>query len=328
MNKAVEKFESVAVSLNNEVTAVLSQKTGDFMNAFVMSSAIQKMKELLTDEYLTPIMQLQGSFLGFRTDKDKENIKYSKEIVKDCLITAVLLGVSPVGNQFNIISGNTYITKQGFTYLLKKMEGLSYKITYDIPTVSSDLKTAVCKSNLSWTYNGKAGEEVLEFQIKISQYSATADAIHGKVERKTKAWLYNYLNNTELPEGDVSEPIIIPEAKQPVKASRESITSKKYDPVEIVETTVLNDAGQEQPKTNTQHQSKDERVKELQKISDSDILQYALDNVFPPDVQLVKILSYKPADSTEKSAIINLILTYEYDNKNFDDFVKKYFSGK
>jgi hypothetical protein len=63
-------------------------------------------------------MALQGSNLGFKTDKDKTG-GYSEAEVKTCLIDAVLLGLQPTGNEFNIIASQMYPTGVGFGALIK-----------------------------------------------------------------------------------------------------------------------------------------------------------------------------------------------------------------
>ena len=65
-----ESQELVSQELNSQITAVLSNKVQGFQKAFVMASAIQTLKDKLTPEFMAPIMALQGSKLGFKTDKD------------------------------------------------------------------------------------------------------------------------------------------------------------------------------------------------------------------------------------------------------------------
>src|SRR5215204_5340477 len=111
---------TLAKSLNEKVFSVLSaDQLNGFEKAYLIANAIAELKSLLTPEYMKPIMQMQGNKLGFKTDKDKDG-GYPEAIVKNCLIEAVLMGVQPFGNQFNIIANNTYITKEGYGYLLSK----------------------------------------------------------------------------------------------------------------------------------------------------------------------------------------------------------------
>ena len=110
---------SVALKLNEAVGSVLNQTSlQGFERAYATAKSIEVLKTLLTPEYMAPIMNLQGNRLGFKTDKDKSG-GYPIDHVKNCLIEAVLTGLQPVGNQFNIIAGQMYATKEGLGYLLQ-----------------------------------------------------------------------------------------------------------------------------------------------------------------------------------------------------------------
>lgn len=216
--------------INSQVMSVLSSKTQDFTHALVMANAIQVMKDALTPEIMQPIMSLAGSKLGFRTDKDKPSKgqmpqPYNLEIVKDCLIDAMLIGITPVGNQFNIIAGNMYVTKEGFTYLLKKVNGLKYSIIYPSVTFSNDKQTALVLCTIKY----KVGEEkeitqTLEFTVKAGNY-ATTDSCIGKAERKAKCWLYNHVSGTDLTDGDAQD--IDYEEVNPTKATKQQQANEK-----------------------------------------------------------------------------------------------------
>ena len=195
--------ELVSQELNNQVLAVLSNKVEGFQKAFVMASAIQVLKDRLTPEFMKPIMALQGSNLGFKTDKDK-NQGYPEIEVKACLIDAVLLGLQPTGNEFNIIAGNMYPTRQGFGSLLKKISGLKYSIAYSNPIFTQDKSSATCTTTIKWELNGEQQQQDVEFAIKSNAY-ASADAIIGKAERKARRWLFNTVEGTDVPDGDVSD---------------------------------------------------------------------------------------------------------------------------
>ena len=193
----------VSKELNNQVLAVLNNKVEGFEKAFILSSAIMVLKEKLTPEFMKPIMFLQGSNLGFKTDKDKTG-GYTEQEVKSCLIDAVLLGLQPTGNEFNIIAGNMYPTRQGFGSLLEKIQGLKYSIVYSNPIFSSDKNSATCKCLIKWELNSEKNEQEVEFPIKSNNY-ATADAILGKAERKARRWLFNKVKGTDIPDGDVTD---------------------------------------------------------------------------------------------------------------------------
>lgn len=237
--KETGKLE-IAKRLNENVLSVLtSEQLIGFEKAYLIADAVGKLKTLLTPEYMKPIMQLQGSRLGFKTDKDKEG-GYPESVVRDCLIDAVLSGVQPFGNQFNIIAGNMYITKEGFGYLLNNMKGLSNEISFALPRIGSDKTSAAVVAKISWSFNGgEKKEREIDFPIKMNSYMGT-DAVLGKATRKARAWLFNTINGTEFGDGDVtdSEAIVInsknptgeqfknPEKVDKIKSETESDISK------------------------------------------------------------------------------------------------------
>lgn len=199
-----------AETINSQVLAVLSDKSQNFTNAFAMANAITVIRNVLTPDVMQPIMSLAGSKLGFRTDRDKPSKgqmpnPYPLETVKDCLIDAVLLGLNPTGNQFNIIASNMYVTKEGFTFLLKKVKGLKYSIIYPSVNFSNDKQTALVVCNITYQVGEeKEVKQVLEFTVKAGSY-ATSDSCIGKAERKAKCWLYNHVAGTDLTDGDAED---------------------------------------------------------------------------------------------------------------------------
>ena len=203
MSEKLEKLPEnqllVSKEINDQIVSVLSSKIEGFEKAFVMASAISVLQEKLTPEFMKPIMALQGSNLGFKTDKI-----YTVDEVKSCLIDAVLLGLQPTGNEFNIIAKNMYPTRQGFGSLLKKINGLKYSISYSNPIFTQDKSSANCVATVKWELNGESNIQEQEFAIKSNAY-ATADSILGKAERKARRWLYNTVQGTDIPDGDVTE---------------------------------------------------------------------------------------------------------------------------
>lgn len=191
---------TIAQELNEVVSTVVGQHhIKNFEKAFLIADATSKLKGLLSAEYMKPIMELQGNRLGFMSDK-----VYPEGVVRDCLIEAVLTGLQPVGNQFNIIAGNMYPTKEGLGYLLANFKGLSYQIIPELPRVKES--SAAIVMNVKWSINGgEKNEEKLDIPIKVNKFMGT-DAIIGKATRKARAWLYSTLTGSEISEGDATDP--------------------------------------------------------------------------------------------------------------------------
>lgn len=222
------KTTAVALKLNEAVGSVLNQTNLlGFERAYATAQSIQVLKELLTPEYMAPIMQLQGNRLGFKTDKDKSG-GYSMDAVKNCLIEAVLMGLQPFGNEFNIIAGNTYATKEGVGRLLATWRGLKYSLICGVPKPASDGKSAVVDVTIKWIINQDSKEETIPISIKMDAYTSV-DAMIGKATRKGRAWLLSAISGIEIVEADVTdiEHIDVTPKKNVAEVSK----SKEFDRV-------------------------------------------------------------------------------------------------
>lgn len=197
--------KSVIEKLDSSVLTVIgSRAILGFEKAHVVSTAINDLKLLLTDEYMKPIMALQGNRLGFRTDRDK-NGGYTVDIVRNCLIEAVLMGLQPTGNQFNIIAGNTYPTKEGCGYLLNNFPGLNYEIVCGLPRVNSEKTSSAVDCAISWSINGSDPiEKTVPIPIKMDSYTSL-DSVIGKATRKARAWLLSRIMGMEVTDGEVED---------------------------------------------------------------------------------------------------------------------------
>lgn len=182
--------------------------------------AMQMLRELLTDDIMQPIMQLQGSKLGFKTDKDlvKQNGKYTKgpgypvQVVKDVAIWAWGHGAAMTMNEVNIIAGNGYLTKEYFQRRLNEVIGRGkWEFIHEIPRTQQG--GAVVKTKVRWIEGGNWKEQELTHGIKGDSYSTT-DAYCGKADRKCGAWLLRRATGESLADGEVDGDFIDVEAKE------------------------------------------------------------------------------------------------------------------
>ena len=197
-----EQQESIAGQLDllaESGMACVDLKEG-FRKAMITAVCVERLRGALTPVAMQPIMALQDSALGFRTDKDRQG-GYPQEVVRDALINAVMVGLLPCGNMFNIISGRMYVTKEGFTYLLDRA-GVRYTIDQAVPVSKNG--GAIVETDIRWEYQGEKGEKHLSIPVRVNA-GMGADAILGKADRKAKCWLYNNLRHTTLSDGEVSE---------------------------------------------------------------------------------------------------------------------------
>jgi hypothetical protein len=224
-NKSMKAADfSSLINVENMVKELqLTETESGFEKAINAANAMKSLRAVLSDEVMQPIMELQGTSIGFRTDKDSAN-GYAAPIVRDALIEAVLRGVQPAGNQFNIIAGRCYITKEGFQYLLKTLPGFSdLKPMLGIPI--SKPGGAIVKCSATWKMHGKADHIEAEIPIKVNN-GMGSDAILGKATRKLLSRIYAQATGTDITDGSADEGEFIDvktEVKQEPKAAGDEL---------------------------------------------------------------------------------------------------------
>jgi hypothetical protein len=198
---APEKVEEIERIIAEHGLSSISQ-LGQISMMLAMAQGLQKLDAALTPEIMQPIMALQGSRLGFLTDKDKEG-GYGQAVVKRCVIEAFLRGVRPLQNEMNIIAGQFYGTREAFVRLLKELDGLTeLRLNLGVPKGSNGGAVVTCSA--TWKFKGKADAMDAEIPVKVNS-GMGADAILGKAERKFRCRIYNRLTGSEFPEGDAVE---------------------------------------------------------------------------------------------------------------------------
>jgi hypothetical protein len=206
--------KTLSTQIDEQVAIVLADKSVGIAKAIVMARAMQIIDECLTPEIMEPIMRLQGSKLGFKTDRDlirNENNQYVKgpgyplDVVKNCFTEMSLIGLQPVFNQWNIIGGNSYVTKEGADTLLKNIPYLqNFLIIHDEVIQSQDKRTASVKSTIKWVVDGEEHTQEVSHPVKSDAYT-TFDSLTGKADRKTKIWLFNKIKGTSISDGDAED---------------------------------------------------------------------------------------------------------------------------
>lgn len=255
----IESIEAIA----QECNLLAISDAGRFAKAITLANGIKRLQAALTGEVMSQIMPLQGSSLGFRTDKDKKG-GYPIEAVRDCLIEAVLRGANPVGNEFNIIARRSYMTKEFFTRMVGEFEGLSdLKLRPGVPHIQG--KSGLVPFIATWKLNGKkksierikTEKEDYRIPVRVNEGQGP-DAVVGKATRKMLAQIYaEVTGSTSLaPDGEVDgdEPFdVTPEGstesvKQRVQEANEA-SATVPDPAPEENTSEPEDAGEGQEMT-------------------------------------------------------------------------------
>ncbi len=183
------------------------QVIGNFGAAFQAVNVVSLLRQALTDEVMDAVfMPLMNTKIGFLTDRNgrpnsRGQVKalYSREIVRDCVIDAVAIGLLPTGNQFNIIAERMYPTKEGYTALLRKL-GVKYfiEVSYD-KGQTQGFAEIPCK--ISYQYDGEKNGFSIVATVKKDDYSSP-DQLRGKAERRAKKALYEFITGCDFGDAD------------------------------------------------------------------------------------------------------------------------------
>lgn len=180
---------------------------GNVAAAFNAVGIVTLLREALTDEVMDKVfMPLMNTKIGFMTDRTGKPNKrgvtqplYTRDIVRDCIIDAVIIGLLPTGNQFNILAERMYPTKEGYTALLKKL-GVRYVIEIG-QDKSTNPQYAELSCKISYQHGGEKNGFTVNTTVTKNDYSSN-DQIRGKAERKAKKALYEYITGSDFGDGD------------------------------------------------------------------------------------------------------------------------------
>jgi hypothetical protein len=213
-----DKIKALDAFAEANSLALLTTDKGQFESAIMVADAITHLKSMLTAEVMKPIMALQGTSIGYRTDKDATG-GYPVEVVRDAFIDVVLKGFKVVGNEFNIIAGRAYFTREGYEGALLRLSRLGhfsdFQDAYSIPKMVSDSE-AIVTASASWKFKGVVGKiENAQFSIRMNK-GMGADGAIGKAKRKLKARVHERVTGIAATEGDTSDGPVIDVHSTPV----------------------------------------------------------------------------------------------------------------
>lgn len=199
-----EKFE---LACNDAQSLHLLKSFG---SAFTAVTIVKTLRDILTNEVMNEVfMPLMNTKIGFLTDatgKGKHpKTPYPIPIVRDIIIEAITIGLLPTGNQFNIISGNMYPTKEGYTYLLKKLN-CKYHIVKGYDTTQDGSSYGEIVTTITFEERGEKKNFVINNIVKKDGYSSQ-DQLQGKAEKKAKKILYEYLTGHDYGDNEVESNI-------------------------------------------------------------------------------------------------------------------------
>jgi hypothetical protein len=185
----------------------------DVTAALAVAESVEQLRALLdTPEVRSRILALQDTSIGFRTDRDPRtknkksgeyNQPYDWPVVRDCALEAALRGLQWVGNQFNIITGRCYATKEAFEYLIKRCKAVTaFRPVINVPRVANGGALVECSA--TWKLNGEPVTYSCVIPVKTDDFSG-ADQIIGKATRKFLKRCYEQMSGITVPEAEAGE---------------------------------------------------------------------------------------------------------------------------
>ena len=194
----VNQLESVITASRTQI-----QSTNKLTRAIVMAKAMKALENAITPQIMSDFRHLMNQPLGFKTDrlpgaKDRQGnpIKeYSDSTIKRCIIVALLKGAELCGNQFNIIAGQCYLTKEYYERILIKDAGVR-NLTWNIgPAVKHGERSAMMEAVASWIDRegnkrslecvDNRNKDGLDMRIVVNAHNTSSpDELRGKGESK------------------------------------------------------------------------------------------------------------------------------------------------
>lgn len=219
---------ALADAKQNFAVALKDAQALDIVNnmasAFDAAIIVNRLEAVLTDEVMNAVfMPLMNKRTGFLTDRDPNKPDkrtgvapkpYSVDVVRTAIIDAAMVGLQPVGNQFNIISGSMYPAKAGFSAILTRMKqsnGLVYNFEFDpeVNVKSSDPAYMAIPCRISYKTNRDDLKGYFKYvaMVKVNGETSTTDQLRGKAERKCKKAFVEFLTGLDLGDADATETV-------------------------------------------------------------------------------------------------------------------------
>lgn len=216
--KATEAVDTIA---SNYRRCAGNESMGRLIRSMLLADTIEALEKALTPEIMARLVRLQGSRLGFLTDKDKTS-GYDAQTIKRCVIEGLIRGVFPLMNELNIIAGNCYVTKEGYERLVGELPGLTdLDVATGTPVVQNG--QMACRVAVRWkmhnvpnSLKGADGAEGRTFAI-ITHGKESVDAVQGKAKRKALAAVHFLLTKSEQSAADLTGDVPSVEAIETAK---------------------------------------------------------------------------------------------------------------
>jgi hypothetical protein len=257
----IDKIEWVLQDFRSQ----LGGGASDFLLGIAQARAVGALTDLINEDVMDDVMRLMNTQLGFKTDRnpaqfDKNGNRhkpYDRETVKTCVIVALLSGAKLIGNQFNIIAGQFYPTKEFSHQAILRFPGLSDLIFQIGDITKFGDRAAKVEAVASYKVRGQAFEffcrktDFMDLRLVVNCYAnSSPDEIRGKAEAKLFRQILSRLTGLALdPEeqlgvdADVIEtPAVVSAARVAVEKKQESAAAKPQTAAEPASAAASSDS--------------------------------------------------------------------------------------
>lgn len=180
----------------------------DIQVAVATARGIREIENALTDEIMSDFMLLMNTPHGFKTDKtDSSQGFYEISTVRKCLIDAFLKGAKVVGNEFNILVSQCYLTKMFYERKIKELtfiKNLKYNIGLSV-TVGP--KASAMPGRATWFDERDQQQHSASFQktdgddfrIVVNSWDGSSPSeLHGKGESRLLRRIYKQITGNDI----------------------------------------------------------------------------------------------------------------------------------
>lgn len=216
IEQAIDQLEKQA---SQYAVALASGGLSELRRSMILARALDVLDKALTQPIMAQFMHLMNTDLGFKTDRSGEGNKpaYSDAIVKRCIISGLLQGVTPFFNQMNVIACRCYITQEGYAKKVRELAGLTdLQLMPGIPRRDGD--STVVRVGAKWRLDGQQqelmgpdGKPGRVFAI-IAYQGSTPDNLVGKAKRKALKAIYDQVTGSVHSDYDPDEERPVTEA--------------------------------------------------------------------------------------------------------------------
>ena len=193
----------------------------DTLAAMIQVQAYKALEDAISPEILRDFRLMENTERGFKTDRvagtrDKSGNAvqpYSDQVIKRVIIGALSKGARLIDNEFNVIAGNLYLTKNFYMPRVKRFPGLTeLKILWGVPSQSGSGKGWLYPAKASWKLNGRPDSieclQTKDFDSRIvvrGYESSSVDEIRGKAEAKLYRWIFERVSGINIEAAETFE---------------------------------------------------------------------------------------------------------------------------